>query len=57
MDATSILKNAAQSAVGQIEKAMIEIIDERGGETSLEGPVSMGGGSLAAGLSAIPGGL
>lgn len=26
MDATSILKNAAQSAVGQIEKAMIEII-------------------------------
>ena len=57
MDATSILKNAAQSAVGQIEKAMIEIIDERGGETSLEGPVSMGGGSLAAGLSAILGGL
>ena len=51
MDATSILKNAAQSAVGQIEKAMIEIIDERGGETSLEGPVSMGGGRKASALA------
>ena len=57
MDATSILKNAAQSAVGQIEKAMIEPTDEGGGETPLGGPVSRGGGSLAAGLSAIPGGL
>lgn len=51
MAVTSMLNNAAQSAGGHIEKAVIEIIDMRGGELSLEPPVSMGGSSMG-GLSA-----
>ena len=51
MAVTSMLKNAAQSAGGQIEKAIIEIIDMRGGDLSIDPPVSMGGSSMT-GLSA-----
>ena len=43
MDVKSILNNAAQSAVGNIEKAVIEIIDMRGRDLKQEPPVSMGG--------------
>lgn len=53
MDVTSILNNAAQSVTGNIEKAVIEIIDMRGRDLKLEPPVSMGGaGASAFGLSA-----
>lgn len=51
MAVTSMLKNAAQSVSGQIEKAIIEIIDMRGGDLSIDPPVSMGGSSMT-GLSA-----
>ena len=52
MAVTSMLKNAAESAGGHIEKAIIEIIDLRGRELVGEPPVSMGG-SKVPGLSAL----
>ena len=52
MAVTSMLKNAAESAGGHIEKAIIEIIDLRGRELVVEPPVSMGG-SKVPGLSAL----
>lgn len=55
MAVTSMLKNAAQSVGGHIEKAIIEIIDSRGGDLSVEPPVSMGGSNVS-GLSALSGG-
>lgn len=53
MAVTSMLKNAAESASGHIEKAVIEIIDLRGRTLVQEPPVSMGGSGLSMpGLSA-----
>ena len=52
MAVTSMLKNAAESVSGHIEKAIIEIIDLRGRELVLEPPVSMGGAQVP-GLSAL----
>ncbi len=51
MAVRSILKNAAQTAGGHIEKAVIEIIDMRGRDVSIDPPVSVGGSSVP-GLSA-----
>lgn len=53
MDIKSIMNNAAQSVTGNIEKAVIEIIDMRGMDLKLEPPVSMGGAGVSSlGLSA-----
>ena len=54
MDVKSILNNAAQSATGNIEKAVIEIIDMRGREVTLESPVTMGGANRSVGGLSVP---
>lgn len=46
MDVKSILKNGVTQPIGNIEKAIIEITDEREEELTIENPVSMGGASL-----------
>ena len=54
MDVKSILKNGATQTIGNIEKAIIEITDEREKELTIEKPVSMGGASLLKGGLSLP---
>jgi len=54
MDTTAILKNSVTQNSGNIEKAIIEIIDMRGRDLVVEKPVSMGGSSLKLGGVSIP---
>ncbi len=55
MDIKSILKNGASQTIGNIEKAIIEITDEREEELTVEKPVSMGGASLLKSGLSLPG--